>query len=94
MMHSPVVFRLQSGGHSRPSLAATRRPSGGKPSSISSPYALLRLLTILVEIARAQHEALGKRGGSIALYVSASGQLSNRTAEAQFRDFKVFTLAP
>ena len=51
-----------------------------------------QLLRVVVGIA--QHESLGKRGGQVALNMAANGQLADRTAEVEFRDFKVFSLAP
>jgi hypothetical protein len=46
------------------------------------------------EVARAQHEGLARRGGSIGLLVVGSGPLENRTAEVPFRDFMELSLAP
>lgn len=46
------------------------------------------------EVGLTRHESLSKRGGQIGLNMAATGQLANRTAEVEFRDFKVFSLAP
>jgi hypothetical protein len=46
------------------------------------------------EVGLARHESLSKRGGQVGLNMAAMGQLANRTAEVEFRDFKVFSLAP
>lgn len=46
------------------------------------------------EVARVQHEALARRGGTIGLIVVAATPLENRTAEVQFSDFKELALAP
>ncbi|HZO31200.1 MAG TPA: protein kinase [Chloroflexota bacterium] len=41
-----------------------------------------------------RHESLARRGGQVGLNMAATGQLANRTAEVQFREFKVFALSP
>lgn len=46
------------------------------------------------EAGLARHESFGKRGGQLGLNMAATGQLINRTAEVQLREFKVFALAP
>jgi class 3 adenylate cyclase len=46
------------------------------------------------EVGLATHESLGKRDGQVALNIAANGPLDNRTAEVEFRDFKVFALSP
>jgi hypothetical protein len=46
------------------------------------------------EVGLTQHESLSRHDGQVALIMAAAGPLASRTAEVQFREFRVYSLAP
>jgi hypothetical protein len=88
-----------TGNQTAQSLATGRTPAMRPPGEdnllrIEIQGDTARMYVNRQEVGRAQHQVLGRRDGQISLNMAANGQLANRTAEVEFRDFKAFSLAP
>ena len=87
----------RTAGQQSQSLATGRAPAMRPPGEdnllrIQVQGDAARVLVNGREVALARHESLGKRNGQIGIIIAANDVLANRTAEVEFRDFKVFAL--